>query len=108
MRSFRTASVTYLFLILFLTAGVARAQSNTGDLRLKVTDPSGAAVRASVTISSAVNQFYSTYTTDESGAATVKRLPYGLYNVEIRRDGFAPLSESVEIRTATPTDFTAK
>src|SRR5579862_3802234 len=69
----------YLFLLLLLTSGIANAQSNTGDLRLKVADPSGAPVRATVTVASAANQFNTSYSTDESGALTVKRLPYGLY-----------------------------
>ncbi|HXM16085.1 MAG TPA: hypothetical protein VN933_12650, partial [Candidatus Eremiobacteraceae bacterium] len=56
IRYFRWANVAYLFLLLTLTAGLTNAQSNTGDLRLKITDPSGAAIRASVTLSSAVNQ----------------------------------------------------
>jgi len=108
IRRLHRANLVYLFLLLTLTASLADAQSNTGDLRLKVTDPSGSPVRASVSLSSAVNQVNSTYSTDESGSLTVKRLPYGLYTIEIRRDAFAPFAETVDIRTATPTDFTAK
>ena len=92
IRRLHRANLVYLFLLLALTASLANAQSNTGDLRLKVADPSGAPVRASVTLSSAVNQVNSTYSTDEFGSLTVKRLPYGLYTVEIRRDGFAPFA----------------
>ena len=36
------------------------------------------------------------------------RLGRLLRAVDIHRDGFAPFSGTVEIRTATPTDFTAK
>ena len=105
---FRGAKVAYLFLILLFAAGLASSQSNTGDLRLKVTDPSGSPVRTSLTVTSEANSFHTTYSTDDSGAITVKRLPYGLYTVEILGDGFAPFAETVEIRTATPTEFTAK
>jgi outer membrane cobalamin receptor len=105
---FTQTSAVFLFLFLILTAGIARAQSNTGDLRLRVTDPSGLAVHSSFTITSEVNQFRETYSTDESGAATIKRLPYGLYSLDIRRDDFAPFSATIEIRTAAPTDFTAR
>jgi outer membrane cobalamin receptor len=108
VRQFRCARIAHLFVFLLVTAGIATAQSNTGDLRLKVTDPSGAPVRALATVTSGVNNFRETYSTDESGAATIKRLPYGIYTVDIRRDGFAPFTETVEIRTAAPTDFTAK
>ena len=84
------------------------AQTNIGDLRLKVTDPSGAPVRAFVTLTSDVNNLRETYATDESGFATLKRLPYGIYTIAISHDGFAPFSATTEIRTATPTEFTAK
>lgn len=107
-RRFACANASFLFLFFVCTAVIANAQSNTGDLRLRVTDPSGAAVRASVTVTSDVNNFRETYSTDEAGAATIKRLAYGIYTVDIVRDGFAPFSETIEIRTATPTDFTAK
>jgi outer membrane cobalamin receptor len=108
VRQSRCIKPLYLFLFLLLTATLAHAQSNTGDLRLKVTDPSGAPIRTSLTVASAVNSYRTTYSTDDAGAITVKRLPYGLYTVEIQHDGFAPYSETVEIRTATPTEFTAK
>ena len=104
----RSAKLPYLSLLLLLTAGIAQAQSNTGDLRLKVTDPSGAPIRASVTVASDVNNFRGSSSTDESGSATFKRLAYGIYTVTIRRDGFAPFAETVEVRSATPTDFAAK
>jgi outer membrane cobalamin receptor len=108
VRQSLSAKLSYLFLLLIFTPSVARAQSNIGDLRLKVTDPSGAAVRATVIVTSGVNNFRETYSTDESGALTVKRLPYGIYSLDIRRDGFAPFTSPIEIRTAAPTDFTAK
>ena len=105
---FRLAKFACLSLFLLIAAALTRAQSNTGDLRLKITDPSGAPVRTSLTIASEVNSIHITHSSDDSGAITVKRLPYGLYTVEIRREGFVPYSETVEIRTATPTEFTAK
>jgi outer membrane cobalamin receptor len=101
-------AATFLLSFLTLTTAIATAQTNVGDLRLKVTDPSGSAVRASITLTSDVNNFRESYSTDESGSATLKRLPYGIYTVTILRDGFAPFSATTEIRTATPTDFTAK
>lgn len=91
-----------------LVSGIAVGQSNTGDLRLKVTDPSGLAVRTSVTVTSEVNQFHETYSTDEAGTATIKRVPYGIYTVDIQQDGFAAFAARVEIRSAAPTDYTAK
>ena len=107
-RPFARANAALVFLFLVSTAAIAKAQSNTGELRLRVTDPSGASVPTSVTVTSDANNFRETYSTDESGAATIKRLPYGIYSIDIRRDGFALFTATVEVRTAAPADFTAK
>ncbi len=106
-RQFVRAYAAFLFLFA-ATANVATAQSNSGDLRLKVTDPSGAPVRTSVKVTSDVNNVHETYSTDDAGSATLRRLPYGIYTVDIRHDGFAPFTQTVEIRTAAHTDFIAK
>jgi outer membrane cobalamin receptor len=108
VRQFVRANAALLSFFLICTLGIAKAQSNSGELRLKVTDPSGAAIRTAVTVTSDVNNFRETYSTDDSGSVTIKRLSYGIYALVINRDAFAPFSETVEIRSATPTDFTAK
>ena len=87
--------------LLLLTA--ALAQSNTGELRLKVTDPSGLGVKSSVELVSEANHYRQSFVTDDAGELVVKRLPFGLYNLEVRHATFAPASQSVEIRSATPT-----
>lgn len=82
------------------------SQSNTGELRLKVTDPSGIGVKTTVRIVSEANQYQRTFTTDEQGELTVQRLPYGIYALEIKQAGFAASYESVEIHSAMATDRT--
>jgi len=104
----RAIAAFILLFLIFTVVGTTKAQTNVGDFRLKITDPSGAPVRATVTVTSDVNNFRDTYSTDDSGSATLKRLPYGIYTVTIRSDGFAPFAQTVEIRTAAPTDFAAK
>ena len=81
-------------------------QSNTGELRLKVTDPSDAGVRVDVQIVSQANQYRSELTTDNDGKLTAQRLPYGIYQVQINQPGFAEVSESLEIRSSLPTEHT--
>jgi hypothetical protein len=83
----------------------AVAQSNDGELRLKVTDPTGLGVKCTVELLSEVNQYHNTLTTDEDGSLTAKRLTYGLYQVRIQVVGFAPLAESVDIRSAVPSNL---
>ncbi|HXZ42392.1 MAG TPA: TonB-dependent receptor [Terriglobales bacterium] len=80
------------------------SQSNTGELRLTVTDPSGLAVKTSVELVSEANQYRDTLITDEKGYADFERLPYGIYQVGIEAPGFAKVSEQVEIRSALPLD----
>jgi hypothetical protein len=80
-------------------------QSNSGELRLKVTDPAGLAVKTTVQITNEANQYRNTLTTNDQGRLEVQRLPYGIYQVQIRTQGFAEVSEPVEIRSALPLDL---
>jgi hypothetical protein len=78
------------------------AQSNTGELRLIINDPSGSGLKSTVEIVSQGNDYHQTLTTDDRGNLDAKRLPFGIYQVRIAVHGFAPVSEPVEIRSALP------
>ena len=82
------------------------SQSNRGELRLKVTDPSGLGVKSTVHLTSAANGYHSTLSTTEQGNLYVQRLPYGMYQLEIEPSGFAAVSEALEIRSSLPTERT--
>jgi hypothetical protein len=84
------------------------AQSNSGELRLTVTDPAGLGVKSTVEIVSEGNEYRHTFTTDGQGNLDAKRLPYGIYRIQIRVQGFAEVSESAEIRSALPLDRTIR
>jgi hypothetical protein len=96
-------SVKWSSIVLLLVASVF-AQSNSGELRLKVTDPSGLAAKSSVQIVSEANRYRQSLLTDDTGNLTIKRLPFGVYLLEIHHDGLAPFAGSVEIRSAAPTN----
>jgi hypothetical protein len=81
-------------------------QSNRGELRLKVTDPSGLGVKTTVHIISEANQYRNALATNDRGALDVQRLPYGIYQLEIKQPPFAAVSESIEIRSSIPTEHT--
>ena len=81
------------------------AQSNMGELRLKITDPSGLGGQRSVEVASEANQFRQKAITDQEGSLTVPRIPFGAYRLEIAEPGFVPVSELVEIHVATPTYY---
>ena len=83
-------------------------QSFTGELRLTVTDPAGLRLKSTVELVSQGNEYRHTFTTDDQGNLHAKRLPYGIYQVQIQAQGFAEVSESVEIRSALPLDRTIR
>src|SRR5690242_13353968 len=90
--------------VAILTA-FALAQSNRGELRLTVTDPSGLGMKASVRLLNGANQYDNTLATTDDGKLSVQRLSYGVYQLSIEQPGFAPVSESVEIRSSLPTEL---
>jgi hypothetical protein len=97
------------FAALFLLCTVPLfSQSNRGELRLKVTDPSGLGLKTSVQIVSEANQYRNTFFTDDQGNLDVQRLPYGIYKIDVGQAGFAISSESVEVRSAIPVESAIK
>lgn len=97
-----------LAVLLFCCASPLLGQTNTGELRLKVTDPSGLGAKASVHIISEANQYRHTLLTSDNGGLILQRLPYGIYQLEIRRSGFAVAVASVEIRSSIPTVYSVQ
>lgn len=77
-------------------------QSNIGELRLSVTDPSGLAVKTQIEIVSEASQYRRILTTDDQGTLTLPRLPYGVYQLQIKQPGFASISESIEVHSSLP------
>jgi TonB-dependent Receptor Plug Domain len=80
-------------------------QSNSGELRLRLTDPSGRGVKTSVHLQSAANEYRANLQTDEQGNLFVQRLPYGKYQLELAPPGFVPISESVVISSSLPVKY---
>lgn len=92
--------------IFILTTAPLFAQTNTGELRLKVVDPQGLAAKTGVELRCDANQYQAVFSSDESGEILAKRLPYGRYEIRIEKTGFIAVSDSVEIRSALPTERT--
>jgi hypothetical protein len=95
-----------LIIAVFLGALPLFGQSTTGELRLTVDDPAGKGVKATVDLVSQGNEYNQTFATDDQGKLDVKRLAYGIYQIQIVARGFATASEPVEIRSALPLDRT--
>jgi len=97
-----------LLAIFFFCALTLLAQTNSGELRLKVTDPAGLAVKTTLKIACQANGYRNTLATTDQGTLTVQRLPYGLYQLEIKQPGFADSSAAVEIHSQLPTEYTVQ
>jgi TonB-dependent Receptor Plug Domain len=97
VRTFAAAIVVFFFCSLTLLA-----QSNTGELRLRVTDPSGLAVKTPVQVTSEANEYRHVLSTNDQGILTLERLPYGVYQLQIKQPGFAEVSQSVDVHSSIP------
>jgi hypothetical protein len=86
-------------------SATAFAQADTGELRITVKDPVGLPLPARAELVSRANQYVRKFDADAQGQVVAKRLPFGLYTVTLSRDGFAPASQLIEIRSAIPMDL---
>jgi hypothetical protein len=91
-------------LVLFIVALGSHAQGNAGIVHGTVTDPSGAVIpSATVHLSNEVSQFDRTAFTDATGQFDFSNVPFNPYRINITAKGFAPLSQSIEIRSTVGT-----
>lgn len=97
-------AIKLLSLLAMAAAWSLLAQVNTGELRIVVTDPAGAASHVAVTVSSEGTHYHNTLTTNSSGAIDCKGLPFGIYSVQVDRLGFAPASMRADIHSAIPVE----
>lgn len=88
--------------VMALAALDTAAQDRTGEVRVGVTDPSGAVLPAHGEIVSQANHFVLAFETNAQGEYTVKQLPFGSYKLRVERRGFAPFSALVEVRSEIP------
>jgi hypothetical protein len=80
----------------------AHAQRVRGELRIEVRDPQGAALAPSAELVSDVNQLRRTFQVNPDGGYVAQDLPFGVYRLSIRAEGFAPWTDLVEIRSEVP------
>jgi hypothetical protein len=91
-----------ILVVLFALAQFTTSQ--TGDLRVTVSDPAGLPLRAVIELSSDGTQVRERAETDDAGRATLRRLPFGAYRLAASAAGFATSTLSVEIRSAMPAE----
>ena len=96
------------FLVFLAAALPLAAQSNTGELRLKVTDPQGLVLTATAELASDASQFRRTFPADNAGLVIARNLPFGLYRLRVEHEGFSPFVGLIEIRSALPSEYIIK
>jgi hypothetical protein len=90
-------AVLFTFTLLICPV-ILQAQTETGQIIGKVTDPAGALVTgATVTVKSAETGATRTATTNEQGQYTITNLQPGLYDVTVQASGFAPKTQRVQV-----------
>ncbi|MGD0829807.1 MAG: carboxypeptidase regulatory-like domain-containing protein [Terracidiphilus sp.] len=94
-------------LLLFAShAAGAAAGNNSGTVRGTVTDPSGAVIPgATVHLINLVSGLNQTVQTDATGQFVFTNIPFNPYRISVSADGFAPLSQSLEIRSVVGTSL---
>ena len=86
---------------------LACAQDRYGELRLSVTDPSGAALPTHGVLISEASHFALSFDTGPAGEYTIKKLPLSTYKLTLEHAGFALYSSLVEIHSELPLKFSA-
>jgi hypothetical protein len=88
-----------VLLLLFMSPASALSQTETGQVTVKATDPSGAVVPgASVTLKSVERgTVLPTVTTNDEGIAVVPNIQPGLYEVTVSGAGFSPTTQRVQV-----------
>jgi outer membrane cobalamin receptor len=88
--------------VLLLAALPLTAQRGAGELRLTVTDASGAPIEAAVKLICRAAQYDSTFSTDTEGRSDIRNLPFCVYQLRVERSGFAGSNGLIEIRSEAP------
>ena len=90
-----------LTLALLLPVTAFAQSGNAGAVRGTVSDPSGAVIPgATVHLSNTVSGLDRTTTSDPSGQFEFTNVPLNPYQIKIMANGFAPITQNVEIRSS--------
>ncbi len=92
-------------LLWFCLVAPLYAQSNAGELRLKIADPQGLALKAIIDLSNDALRFHRNYSTNDAGQLVVRNLVYGFYHLRAEAPGFAIYDGQVEVRSAVGTEI---
>jgi Carboxypeptidase regulatory-like domain/TonB-dependent Receptor Plug Domain len=90
-----------LIALAFAALSASAQSGNAGAVRGTITDPSGAVIpNAAVHLTDKVSGFNRSTISDATGQFTFSNVPFNPYTIDASAKGFAPLSQSVEIRSS--------
>src|ERR1700739_2330517 len=98
----RTRLSLVLCTLFYLHASPLHAQHVRSELRIDVHDAQGTPLNPAGELLSEGNQLHRTFQIGADGAYVAKDLPLGVYRLSLQKDGFAPWSDLVEIRSEVP------
>ena len=101
---FRQAGSVLAALLLVSHFAPARGQRMEGELTIRVRDATGLALPARVVLTNRVAGFEDEASGDATGTALFRRLPLGLFRLQIHHPGFQPRSERISISSALPVE----
>ena len=86
--------------LIFAALALTAQSGNAGAVRGTVADPTGAVIpNATVHLTNASSGLDRTASTDSLGQFTFSSVPFNPYKIAVSANGFAPLSQNVEIRS---------
>jgi subtilase family serine protease len=94
-----------VLIALVACSALALAQRISGQLRLQVTDASGAALRATATLVGQATGVERSFQTDTLGQYTARALPFGRYRLQVDHPGFASYSTIIEIQSQSAVEY---
>lgn len=83
------------------------AQSARGELRIEVHDPQGTALASTAELVSDGNQFRRDFQIDRDGRCVVQNLPFGVYRLSVKAEGFTLWINMLEVQSEVPIHIAA-
>ena len=93
-----------LLIALFAATSASFGQRISGELRLQVTDPTGAGLHATGSIAGSATGVDRTFETDDAGRFIVRALPPGRYQLTVQSEGFTAKTIAVQIDSQLPVE----
>ena len=108
MKGDRKTRYGLMFLSLLVVSTISvQGQGARGELRIEVHDPQGVGLACTAELVSGGNQLRRNFEIAHDGRYLAQDLPFGIYRLSLKAEGFAPWAAVLEIRSEVPTQISA-